>query len=210
MNKYISTLKLALISMLLLASCAPKAKQIDQVKTQPTDQNGVLTVSLVYPIASTEIEMGKSFKGIIKVLDEQGKIIKDAQVSVSVSDPSGKVMANIPATFGSGDVYRNESWIIPHKMQAGVWNMTVEAKTETKHGTASGDFRVNGSLSEILLGKYGFWINSPALRGIVPNLVKEQGNAENGMIIWGGQLPAQHVFPESWLEVQWRQGDFKL
>ena len=58
--------------------------------------------------------------------------------------------------------------------------------------------------------KYGFWVNAPSLRGIVPALAREEGDAQNGSILWGGTIPSTHIFPESWLEVQWRKGDFNL
>jgi hypothetical protein len=57
-----------------------------------------------------------------------------------------------------------------------------------------------------MLERYGFWIDAPAMRGIVRSLVGEYGDAENGRIVWGGQSPAQHVLPAAWLEIQWRQG----
>jgi hypothetical protein len=200
--KYRLILHFVLISVLLSAGCTPQ--------TQTTNQNENLTVSLLFPTEKTEIEMGQTLKGIIKVLDEQGKVVENAQVTVTVSDPSGKLVASVPAMFGGGDVYRTDAWTIPHRVQEGAWTLSAEAKAGTNQGRASQTFRVNDSISEMLLNKYGFWVDSPGLRGIVPNLVKEEGDANNGAIRWGGQIPAQHVFPESWLEVQWREGNFNL
>ena len=66
------------------------------------------------------------------------------------------------------------------------------------------------STSEVLLNKYGFWIDAPRLRGIVPQLVTEKGNAQRGLIRWGGQIPAIHILPENWVEIHWLAGDYQL
>lgn len=215
MNKHRLFLKLALIYILLFAACAPNTQAISTVNptsepTQGTGPKKELTVTVVYPTKDTEIEMGQPFKGIIKVLDEQGNVVKDAGVNMSIVDSEGNAIDNIPTLFGSGDVYRTVSWLVPHKKQAGTWTVTVDAKSGMLQGQSSGTFKVRASISEIILEQYGFWIDSPSLRGIVPSVVKEQGDAQNGMIIWGGMLPAQHVFPESWLQIHWRQGNFHL
>jgi hypothetical protein len=202
LNKYTLILHLILIYVFLSAGCTPQTRGTNQIEN--------LKISLIYPTEKTEIEMGQTLKGIIRVLDEQDNVVENAQVTLTVSDPSEKLVASLPSKFGSGDVYRTDAWMIPHRMLAGAWTLTVEAKAESHQGRASQTFRVNSSFSEKLLSKYGFWIDSPALRGIVPSLVKEQGDAHNGAITWGGIIPAQHVFPESWLEVQWREGNFNL
>lgn len=215
MNKNRLFLNLTLAYILLLPACAPNVQPVSTTNpttapTHSTEPPQELTVTLVYPIKDTEIEMGQPFKGIIKVLDEQGRIVKDAQVHMSIADSEGNAIANIPASFGSGDVYRTISRILPHKVQAGTWTVTADAKAGMLQGQGSGTFKVRDSISEIILKQYGFWIDSPSLKGIVPNVAKEQGDAQNGMIIWGGMLPAQHVFPESWLQIHWRQGNFHL
>jgi hypothetical protein len=66
------------------------------------------------------------------------------------------------------------------------------------------------STSRLLHDRYGFWLDSPGLGGIVPALGAERGDASNGMIRWGGGLPAAHILPSAWIDVQWRQGDFGL
>jgi hypothetical protein len=195
-----SILSLVLVCLLFSTGCTPGS----------TGENQKLSVSLLYPTETTEIKMGQSFKGIVKVTNEQGKVVENAQVSIQVSDPDGTPVTSLSSTFGSGDVYRTESWIIPHKMQAGRWTLAVHAQAGARQGETISTFQVDNSVSEMLLDKYGFWIDSPSLRGIVPSLVKEQGDARNGVIIWGGVMPAQHVLPESWIEIQWRSGDFKL
>jgi hypothetical protein len=53
-------------------------------------------------------------------------------------------------------------------------------------------------------------LDKPTLRGIQPTIAAERGDAENGLIRWGGVIPSQHVFPENWVEVHWRKGNFGL
>jgi hypothetical protein len=154
--------------------------------------------------------MGQSLKTIVKVTDAQGQAVQDAQLAVSVRDPAGTAIDSIPAQFGAGDVYRTENWKVPHKVKAGPWTLVVEARSGSHLGTATQTFQVNESVSEILLNKYGFWVNNPAQGNMQTTLAKERGDAQNGQISWGGIIPAQHVLPESWLEVQWRAGRFKL
>ena len=38
----------------------------------------------------------------------------------------------------------------------------------------------------------------------------ERGDARNGMVRQGGSLPAAHILPTAWVDVQWRAGDFDL
>jgi len=154
--------------------------------------------------------MGQSLKSIIKVTDQKGNIVKNANVTLTLRASDGQLLASLPATFGSGDVYRTDSWMIPHKIKAGDWIIQIRASTDFHMGTTVETIHVKDSINEILMNKYGFWIDSPTLRGIVPSLVKERGDARNGLIAMGGIIPAQHVFPENWLEVQWREGNFNL
>ena len=203
MKKYRSTLYLVMIILLLSTGCGPKTQT-----AVPLAED--LTVSILYPIDATAVEMGQAIKGIVKVVNSQGKPVENAEVTLSFKDPAGQLITSLPATFGDGDVYRTDRWTIPHRQQEGNWTLIVEAKTDAHQGKVTTTFHVKNSTSEMLLYKYGFWVDSPALRGIVPTLAKEQGDAQNGMIIWGGAAPSQHIFPESWLEVHWREGDFKL
>jgi hypothetical protein len=203
MKKYISTLYLVVIFLTLSTGCEPRAQTAIPLTTD-------LTVSMLYPVETTEVELGQSIKSIVRVLNHEGEAVGNAGVTLWFKDPAGQLMATIPAMFGDGDVYRTETWTIPHRLQEGNWTLIVEAKTDTQRGMLTTTFRVKNSTSEILLYKYGFWVDSPALRGVVPNLVKEQGDAQNGVITWGGVVPSQHIFPESWLEVHWREGDFNL
>lgn len=154
--------------------------------------------------------MGQSIKSIIQVSDTEGNVVPDAQVTLSIKDPGGQEITHLPAAFGAGDVYRTDSWQIPHKSTSGDWTVVVQAGTDAHQGSLTQRLPVKDSINEILLHKYGFWIDSPTLRGIVPSLFKERGDARNGAIILGGTLAAQHIFPENWVDVEWRQGDFKL
>ncbi len=169
-----------------------------------------LDVRLLYPSDKTTIEMGQVLKSIVDVRDEQGMSVKDARVELTVTDPAGNDMGIVPAAFGDGDVYRSEGWTIPHKSQEGTWELAVQASRAGAEGTVTVPFNVRRSTSEVLLQKYGFWLDAPRLKGIEPGLFKEQGNAANGVILWGGLLPSQHIFTENWVEVQWRTGEFKL
>jgi hypothetical protein len=170
----------------------------------------VLALDLLYPSPSTQIEMGQSTKAILRVSDEGGQPVKDALVTLTFSDPHGQIIGTVPATFGDGDVYRSEAWTVPHKMEAGRWTIKIAAFAQQGNGESESRIQVDYSTSEILYHKYGFWLDAPTLRGIYPFIGAERGNAENGLIRWGGQITTQHVLPENWVEVQWRKGDFNI
>jgi hypothetical protein len=189
----------------LLTSCGTT-----QTPTQTPPSANPLKISLLYPTENSEIEMGQTIKVIVRVTDKQERPLKDANLSVTFSDPNGKIIGSIPAIFGEGDVYRSVSWTVPHHMQEGLWSVKVEAEGITSEGHNIGGFPVKFSTSEILYNKYGFWLDAPTLRGIRPTIGAERGDADNGLIRWGGQIPSQHILPENWVEVQWRKGDFKL
>jgi hypothetical protein len=73
-----------------------------------------------------------------------------------------------------------------------------------------GQFEVRESKSETMLGRYGIWIEPPSFQGMTTDVFAERGDGENGMFLVGGQRPAQHVFPEEWIEIHWRRGDYRL
>ena len=195
-----------LLSMALLAGCSTPT----QAPTQAPVQQRIFSVSLLYPTKTTEIEMGQIIKVIVRVTDEQDQPVKDANVSVIFRNPEGQVLGTVLATFGDGDVYRSKAWTIPHKTQAGRWTIKTEALSLQGEGQSESEFLVNDSTSEILYHKYGFWLDAPTLRGIRPTIGAERGDAENGLIRWGGQIPTQHILPENWVEVHWRKGNFNL
>jgi hypothetical protein len=196
-------LSVALVALAALAACATTLPQ-------PVQQKGRLVVAILFPVQSTTIVMGQSVKSIIEVRDDRGMAVSDAQVALTLTDAQGQDMGSGAAEFGAGDVYRNGGISVAHRSQEGTWILTVRASTAAADGSASVAFHVSSSVSEVLLHKYGFWIDAPTLRNIAPSLVKEQGDAADGMITWGGLIPQPHIFVENWLEVQWRTGDFKL
>jgi hypothetical protein len=169
-----------------------------------------LAVNVLYPNASTVFEMGQSVRFIFEVVQADSKPRLQADTTVTVLDPSGTRVAVVPAEAGAGDVYRSQPWPVPHRSKAGVWSAEVEATDAAGRGRATVLFDVRESPGEALLSEYGFWIDPPAFRGITPSLWVEKGNAADGMIRWGGTLPAQHVIPEEWLEIHWRSGEFDL
>ncbi len=196
--------------LFLLTSCAAPVSSAAPSATATPLERGNLNVSLLYPNESSAIDMGQTTKAIVRVTDEQDQPVEDAVVTVTFNDPAGQVVATIPATFGDGQVYRSDSWTVPHHMQEGLWKVEVEAETLEETGKKVSDIQVNYSDSEILYHKYGFWLDAPTLMGITPSIVGERGDTENGLIRWGGQIPSQHVLPENWVEVQWRKGNFNL
>ena len=171
---------------------------------------GQLALRLLYPRQDTEIETGQSLKFIAQVDNAQGSAIDDAQVVLTIRDPNGKVVASIPAAPYSENTFRTDTWTVPHRALGGTWNVDVEARVGSAQGKGAGTFSVKNSTSETLLYKYGFWLDAPTLKGIVPQLGAERGDARNGMIRWGGVIPAQHVLPEAWVELNWREGDYTL
>ena len=207
MNKYLTIFFFSLV--LLTSACSPQTPtETPPEPTQiPADD---LSIRLLYPTSTAEFEMGRSLKSIIQVSDVHGNIVPDAQVTLSIDDPGGQQIAQLPAVFGDGDVYRSDSWQVPHKTTSGDWTLVVEAQADSQRGSLTQPLLIRESINEILLHKYGFWIDSPTLRGIVPSLFKERGDAHNGAIILGGTIPAQHIFPENWVDVEWREGDFPL
>jgi len=208
MSKKRNLLHLILASAFLLAGCvAPTAVT---PATPTSTEVKTLTVSLLYPTGDSQFEMGQTIKVIVRVTDDQERPVQDANLTITFRDPSGEVIGSVPASFGDGEVYRSASWIAPHRTQEGNWTIKVDAVASEGQGEETAQLPVNYSTSEVLYHKYGFWLNAPTLRNIQPSLMAERGDAENGLIRWGGQKPSIHVLPENWVEVQWRQGDFKL
>ena len=195
-----------LFGTILLSGCGTPTQALIEEPVQVTPLN----IRLLYPTEGSEIEMGQSIKTIVRVVDGQENPVKDASVRLTFSAPDGRTIGSIPATFGDGDVYRSEPWTVPHRTQEGFWSIKVETEGMENKGQSINKFQVLFSTSEILYHKYGFWLDAPTLRGIQPTIAAERGDAENGLIRWGGVLPSQHVLPENWVEVHWRKGDFRL
>jgi hypothetical protein len=202
------------VCVILLAGCSmPAVLTPSPLPTLPSATPTLarsLTISLLYPKADTEAEMGQPVKFIVRVSDAEGQAVPDAQVTLTLHDASGRNVATIPAVAGRGQVYRTEAVTIPHHTAEGKWDIAFKAKTAAAQGAGSGSFKIKNSTSEILMNKYGFWLDAPTLRGIVPQIVAERGDGQNGMIRWGGAIPSQHVLPENWIELHWRDGDYRL
>ncbi len=200
--------------VMLLAGCstpaAPAPSPMPALPSATPTLARSLTISLLYPKADTEAEMGQSAKFIVRVTDAQGQALPDAQVMLTLHDASGQKVATIPAAAGAGQVYRTEAVPIPHRTAEGRWQIDIEARAAGAQGHQAGSFKVKNGTSEVLLNKYGFWLDAPTLKGIVPQLAAERGDARNGMIRWGGVIPAQHVLPENWIELHWKEGDYRL
>jgi hypothetical protein len=172
-----------------------------------------LVVTLLYPDPSgkTEVEMGQALRFIARVTDSQGNPVTDGQLTITVqSEQSGETVGAVEATPDSEGTYRGGPWDIPHRIPEGTYHLSLEARRGEATGEASGSLRVRYSTSEILLYKYGFWLDAPTLKGIVPQLAAERGTAQDGMIRWGGVLPGQHILPEAWVDVNWRHGRYDL
>lgn len=215
-----SRMRWLLMCWIVLAACGapgvpastptPVPPSASSLPTPPSTTMAAWTVSLLYPKADTQVKMGQSVKFIVQVTDGMGNPVGDAQVTIAVHDPGGRQVGEVPAVFGAGDVYRSEAWAVPHRTPDGVWSFSIAARTDRGEGSGGGSFQVAPSTSEILLSKYGFWIAAPTLRGIVPELVAERGDAHRGLIRWGGTIPAQHILPENWVEIHWLEGNYNL
>jgi hypothetical protein len=211
-----------LVCLILLAGCRVAAEPAATATRMPSapaptvapsaepTPGGHLAVIIYYPKEDSKLETGQSIKFTLQVVDAQGNALNDAQVLIAVRDPGGTTVATIPAVAGSGKVYRTDYWAIPHGRPEGTWSVAIEARTDYARGDGSGSFKVENSTSDILLSKYGFWLDAPTLGGITPSIYAEKGDAQNGMIRWGGFIPQMHVLPANWVDVQWREGDFKL
>ena len=154
--------------------------------------------------------MGQPVKFIVRVTDAAGQDVDGAQVTLTLRAANGQDVATIPAVMGRDKVYRTAAVSMPHRAAEGRWQIDIEARTADAQGTGSSSFKIKNSTSEELMLKYGFWLDAPTLRGIVPQLVAERGNAQDGMIRWGGAIPAQHVLPENWIELHWKEGNYRL
>ncbi len=201
------------LSTCLLMGCSGPVASTD---LQPTPSRIVeatpiarLAVGMIYPKPDTEIEMGQSTRLIVSIDDAMGRAVSDAQVTITVRDSNDKVIAVISALPYTEGTFRTQGLVIPHSVD-GRWSAQVDAKTSGAQGNGIGAFRVKKSPGDVLLAKYGFWLDAPRLNGITPALYAERGDAQNGMIRWGGAVPGGHVMAENWVELHWRVGDQRL
>jgi MG2 domain len=212
--------RLLLACFILLAGCsalngpAPTPAHLTLTPTPTPTQEpmpvGRLAVSVLYPTQDSKVDMGQSIKFIVQVADAQGAAVSDAQVTITLRDPNGQSIASIPTVSDGKGAFRTDLWAMPHRVPEGIWSVSAEAQTDSALGNATSNFKVVGSTSDVLLSKYGFWLDAPAWGGMVPQLDAEKGDAQNGLIRWGVVVPGQHVMQEYWVEIQWREGDYGL
>jgi hypothetical protein len=190
---------------------SPKpASTLAKPSGMPAPTLAPLHVSLLFPTPQIQIKMGQSTRLIVQVSQPDGSLAPQAIVSATISDSAGDTLSTIALAAGADGAFRSDIWTVPHHSQPGEWRIRVEAHMPNAAGDTNGAFQVEPSTSEKLLAAYGFWLDAPTLRGIVPSIMVEEGNAQNGFVRWGGYIPAQHVLPENWIDVQWRSGDFRL
>jgi hypothetical protein len=197
-------LRPVLLCLVILSAC------VAPIPSPTIAPISTLSVTLLYPKADTVLEMGNQLKCIIQVRDTRGVPVNDARVTLTIVDPSGAQAGEIEAIAGDADAYRTNAWLVPHRVQSGIWSLLVRASRGDAVGETNGSFQVKNSMSEDLLSHYGFWLDAPALNGIQPFLVAERGDGDNGLIRWGGVMPALHIFPENWVEIHWRKGKYPL
>lgn len=190
-----------LLGVLFLSACVPGPTPAAISPTPST-----LAVEVLFPQPETEIEMGQALRLIVRLTTDGATAAPGARLIGVVFDPEGRQAGEIEAVGDEQGVYRTPAWIVPHRSLAGEWRLALSAEMPGARGAAPATFRVRPSTSEELLARYGFWIDAPSLRGIVPFLAGEFGDARNGRVLWGGVLPAGHILPAAWVEIQWRQG----
>lgn len=195
--------------LLIVAGCsqgtsAPATTPTVAPAVQPSAPGAAAPTSLTlrYPIQGSEVVMGQGVKFILSAASAPA-----AQLLLDVRDAQGARVGTVTATLGDGGVYRTAAWTVPHRTQPGVWTVALAG---AELPAEIGRFNVQPSVSETLLANYGFWLDVPSLRGITPALMGEKGDAHNGMIRLGGVIPSQHIFPEAWVEVHWRESAHDL
>ena len=174
---------------------------------------GGLDMAVIYPGGDTELEMGQPAKFTFQVTDAQGGPVSDAQVAVTVHDAQDQALATVPAFHGGAGVYRTDYWPLPHRSPEGTWHLYAQATAGDAQASCTGGFEVRNSTSEILLARYGFWINAPDLREGVSWIGEEKGDARNGMVRWGGialGATPMHFQASNDLVVHWREGGYAL
>ena len=191
-----------LVSLIVLAGCG-------EIMLGSNPQPA-LTISLLYPIDGSQFEMGKTVKCSLQVTDDKKNPVEEANVTLAFYDPLGKLIGEVPVVDQPGGGYRGADFVIPHRSQSGPWRLAAKAERGKATGEVSWILQVEQSTSEYLLENYGFWLDAPRMRNIQPMLVAEKGDAQNGLIRWGGLLTNQHIFVENWVEVHWRTGRFPL
>jgi len=167
-------------------------------------------VEILYPTGETSVVAGTPIRVTVHVTEAGGVDADGAAVEFDLRDGAGVLQASLEGAPGGQGVFRGPAWTIPIRAVGGSWSLDVRAAQEEAQGASASTFGVTPSMSRILHDKYGFWLEAPSLKGIISTLAAERGDASNGMIRWGGSLPAAHILPSAWIDVQWRRGDFGL
>jgi hypothetical protein len=193
------------LSCLLLCACKVGGAAVESLRTPPV----VLDVAIVYPTEHTEVETDWSPRFTVQVTAAQGGTVEDARVVVRVHDPDGVAVAELQAEHRSDGTYLTEAWMVPTRASLGTWTAVTEVTLGEARGAHRSQFEVKGSVSRVLLEKYGFWLDRPTLCG-QSYLFGEKGDARNGMIQWGGGSPGLHITPTHYVQVHWREGEHDL
>lgn len=133
-----------------------------------TPTPGRLSVEIRFPVKDSIFEMGQGLQAIVVLTGADGDHVSGAEVNLELAPPGGTDSTQIPLIEGEDGVYRSQKWFIPHQSSPGTWQVRIRASTPGLAGEASTQIEVTPSLSEILLARYGYWLDQPALRGIVP------------------------------------------
>lgn len=198
-----------MLMALSLGACAPQPSGVT-TPSPSVPPSSIPTPTILFPGPDTIVQMGKAPGFIVEIGPPGVQPPPAVRVNIEVLNPSGQIEGLVGAVRGADGVFRANGWLVPHRQEAGTWQVRATAREGSVESTASTSFEVVRSTSEVLLDKYGFWIDSPSIQGIPVDLVDERGDARNGMIRWGGAKPAAHVLPETWIEVHWRTGRFPL
>jgi hypothetical protein len=197
------TLLLVLIAGGMIGACHPA----DATPLPPPEP---LQVEILYPTEESELTGGDAVRFTARVTVASGAPADAALLRLTVRDEAGQILGSFDERSEGEGIFRSPRWSLPLRGAGGVWSLEAAAKQGEASGASSSTFRVSPSTTRLLHDRYGFWIDPPSVRGILPTIAAERGDAVNGMIRWGGGLPAAHILPAAWLDVQWRQGDFAL
>jgi hypothetical protein len=183
------------------------------ILTEEKASGNELNVVVLYPKEDSELEIGQSVRFTVQVSDAQDAPVDRASVMITVHDSKGETIATNPAVHREEGIYLTDPWTLPGSGSEDVWNLIVSVETDDIHGEYPSSFRVMDTTSDIVLSKYGFWLDTPDLRGLArSNIHAERGDARNGMIRMGGVIPIGylHYWPGRYVDVHWREGNFEL
>jgi hypothetical protein len=180
------------------------------LEEEPDDTVAPLQIVMNYPADGVEVEAGQSLRLTAQLFDAASEPVTDAALQFRVMDAGGDEVAIVQATPGNGGVYRSDAWVVPFGNQSGEWKLIATAQRNGSAGSGETTMTVLPSPAELIRDKYGFWIDLPTLGGIAPTLAAERGDAQAGMIRWGGVRSSVHILPQAWVEVHWRSSQADL